>query len=175
MGTEARDGCARAPPQSAKLKTHGRGPLPSPGRDWGQGGAASHGSVLRPARDRIDGRSIGAGKENWSKDFLLGNRQRTWGNFQSGTSQACIVGYCIDLLIAPTCAHKPTFGLVPYRGHQPPPNPPPVREIDLVVVGPMARSAADLALALDVVAGPHTHRPFADRFAHWGADRRTIP
>jgi amidase len=56
------------------------------------------------------------------------------------------------------CAHKPTLGLVAYRGHQPPPNPPPVQEIDLVVVGPMARSAADLALALDVVAGPDEAR-----------------
>src|ERR1700739_3684071 len=38
------------------------------------------------------------------------------------------------------CAHKPTFGLVPTRGQWPPPNPPPMRELDLVVVGPMARS-----------------------------------
>jgi amidase len=56
------------------------------------------------------------------------------------------------------CAHKPTLGLVPDRGHQPPPNPPLVLEIDLFVVGPMARSAADLALALDVVAGPDEER-----------------
>jgi hypothetical protein len=25
-----------------------------------------------------------------------------WGNFQTGTSQTCIVGYCIDLFIWPT-------------------------------------------------------------------------
>jgi amidase len=53
-------------------------------------------------------------------------------------------------------AHKPTHDLVPMRGHVPPGSPglslnPP---IDLAVVGPTARSAADLALALDVVAGP---------------------
>jgi len=56
------------------------------------------------------------------------------------------------------CAHKPTFGLVPTRGHWPPPTPPSVREVDLAVVGPMARSAADLALALDIVAGPDEER-----------------
>jgi amidase len=56
------------------------------------------------------------------------------------------------------CAHKPTFGLVPDRGHTPPGAPPLPREIDLGVVGPMARSAADLALALDLIAGPDEAR-----------------
>jgi len=55
-------------------------------------------------------------------------------------------------------AHKPTFGLVPMGGYGPPPLPPPVREGDLAVVGPLARTAADLALALDVVAGPDEAR-----------------
>lgn len=51
--------------------------------------------------------------------------------------------------------HKPTYGLVPQRGHAPPGldgGP-----IALAVVGPMARSAADLDLALGVVAGPEPH------------------
>jgi len=53
-------------------------------------------------------------------------------------------------------AHKPTYDLIPTRGHAPPGTP----ELsvspatDLAVVGPMARSAADLMLALDVLAGP---------------------
>jgi amidase len=51
-------------------------------------------------------------------------------------------------------AHKPTFGLVPTRGHTPPPLPPLPVERDLAVVGPMARCAADLSLLLDVMAGP---------------------
>lgn len=55
-------------------------------------------------------------------------------------------------------AHKPTIGLVPYRGHLPPGTPPLPREMDLAVAGPMARSAADLALALDVIAGPDEAR-----------------
>jgi amidase len=51
-------------------------------------------------------------------------------------------------------AHKPTLGLVPLRGYNPPPAPPRPGHGDLAVAGPMARHAADLALALDVIAGP---------------------
>ena len=55
-------------------------------------------------------------------------------------------------------AHKPTIGIVPLRGQSPPGTPPLPREIDLAVAGPMARSAADLALALDLIAGPDEAR-----------------
>jgi len=51
-------------------------------------------------------------------------------------------------------AHKPTFGIVPSRGHSPPPFPALPGSVDLAVIGPMARSAADLARLLDVIAGP---------------------
>jgi len=51
-------------------------------------------------------------------------------------------------------AHKPTLNLVPTRGHIPPGVPPLPGEGDLAVVGPMARTAADLALAMSVLAGP---------------------
>jgi amidase len=51
-------------------------------------------------------------------------------------------------------AHKPSLGLVPFRGYGPPPLPPLAHGSDIAVLGPMARSAADLALALDVIAGP---------------------
>lgn len=51
-------------------------------------------------------------------------------------------------------AHKPTYALVPARGHVPPGVDALPNNIDLAVVGPMARSAADLALALDLIAGP---------------------
>ncbi len=50
--------------------------------------------------------------------------------------------------------HKPTWGTVPSRGHQPPGVPAGPNEPDLAVVGPMARSAEDLALAMEVVSGP---------------------
>jgi amidase len=51
-------------------------------------------------------------------------------------------------------AHKPSLDLVPQRGGGPPETPNiPIRG-DLSVAGPMARSAADLALEMDVLSGP---------------------
>jgi len=55
-------------------------------------------------------------------------------------------------------AHKPTFGLVPFRGYNPPPSPPLPGHGDLAVIGPLARTATDLTLALDVIAGPDEER-----------------
>ncbi len=46
--------------------------------------------------------------------------------------------------------HKPTYGIVPPRGQALPGK---VAQGDISVIGPMARSADDLALALDVMAG----------------------
>ena len=47
--------------------------------------------------------------------------------------------------------HKPTWALIPSRGHSPPGV---LVEPDIAVVGPMARSASDLDLALDILAKP---------------------
>ena len=47
--------------------------------------------------------------------------------------------------------HKPTFGIVPPRGQALPGR---VAQGDISVIGPMARSAEDLAIALSVMAGP---------------------
>jgi len=95
------------------------------------------------------------------------NLGRTPGGSSGGSSAALAAGYGAlslgsDLggsLRVPAfhCgiyAHKPTFALVPSRGHLPPPFPPLPSDRDLAVIGPMARSAADLALLLDVIAGP---------------------
>ena len=51
-----------------------------------------------------------------------------------------------------TYGHKPSYGLVPLRGH----TPPGIESVDvpLAVVGPMARTVADLELGLSVLAGP---------------------
>ncbi|WP_407183848.1 amidase [Bradyrhizobium centrosematis] len=54
--------------------------------------------------------------------------------------------------------HKPSFGLVPLRGYSLPPAPPVPGQGDLAVVGPMARTASDLALSLHVIAGPDEMR-----------------
>ncbi|GAB3744827.1 amidase [Amycolatopsis oliviviridis] len=51
-------------------------------------------------------------------------------------------------------AHKPTLGLAASRGMVPPATPVLPAEYDLAVVGPMARTARDLTLLLDVMAGP---------------------
>ncbi|MBN6039629.1 amidase [Amycolatopsis sp. 195334CR] len=51
-------------------------------------------------------------------------------------------------------AHKPTLGLAAPRGMVAPPEPALPIDLDLAVVGPMARSARDLTLLLDVMAGP---------------------
>ena len=47
--------------------------------------------------------------------------------------------------------HKPTYGLLTMRGHALPNS---VSAADISVIGPLARSAADLDLALDIMAGP---------------------
>jgi amidase len=47
--------------------------------------------------------------------------------------------------------HKPTYGIAPPRGQSLPGN---VAASDISVIGPLARSAEDLALALDIIAGP---------------------
>lgn len=57
--------------------------------------------------------------------------------------------------------HKPSFGIIPRRGQSPPgadgaPTP-------LSVIGPMARTAADLEIALSVVAGPDDDEAIAYR------------
>ena len=92
---------------------------------------------------------------------------RTPGGSSGGSSAALAAGYgplsigsdLAGSLRVPAfhCgifAHKPTLALVPMRGHIPPPFPPSTLDRGLVVAGPMARSAADLSLLLDVIAGP---------------------
>jgi amidase len=94
---------------------------------------------------------------------------RTPGGSSGGAAAALAAGlvpleYGSDLaasLRAPAAfcgvyAHKPSFGLVPTRGFAPPGAPrlkvQPM--LDMAVLGPMARTAADLRLALDATAGP---------------------
>ena len=50
--------------------------------------------------------------------------------------------------------HKPSFNLIPQTGHAPPGIAEPSAGVEIGVVGPLARSATDLELALNVLAGP---------------------
>ena len=92
---------------------------------------------------------------------------RTPGGSSGGSSAALAAGYGalslgsdiggslrVPAFHCGVYAHKPTYGLVPSRGHLPPASPPLPSSRDLAVIGPMARSAADLSLLLDVIAPP---------------------
>src|SRR5215216_1565242 len=57
---------------------------------------------------------------------------------------------------------KPTYGIVPLHGHIPP-LPGTLADIDVSAIGPLARSAGDLDLALSVIAGPDNERGVAWR------------
>ncbi len=65
-------------------------------------------------------------------------------------------------------AHKPTLGLAAARGMVAPSEPAFPVDLDLAVVGPMARTARDLGLLLDVMAGP-------DPLTHGVAHRLALP
>ena len=73
-------------------------------------------------------------------------------------------------------AHRPSHGTVPMRGFAPPmaPRTEIAQSVDQSTVGPMARSAADLALALDVVAGPDAPEATAYRLAFPPARHRSL-
>ena len=60
--------------------------------------------------------------------------------------------------------HKPSYGIVPARGHLPPP-PGMLADTDIGVIGPLGRSADDLALALEVTAGADDDRAIGWRLA----------
>jgi amidase len=92
---------------------------------------------------------------------------RTPGGSSGGSSAALAAGYGplslgsdiggslrVPAFHCGVYAHKPTFNLAPVRGHTPPPFPAIPIDRDMAVIGPMARSAADLSLLLDVIAGP---------------------
>jgi amidase len=62
--------------------------------------------------------------------------------------------------------HKPSLGVVPLRGHiPPPPGVPPIPPPDLPVAGPLARSPADLRAALLAFGGPDRDEAIAYRWS----------
>jgi amidase len=106
------------------------------------------------------------------------NLERTPGGSSGGAAAALAAGFVSlelgsdlggSLRFPAHCcgvfAHKPTHGLVPTRGHAPPGTPELSVGVDpdLAVVGPMARTASDLTLAFDVLAGPDEAQAIAYR------------
>lgn len=105
---------------------------------------------------------------------------RTPGGSSGGSAAALAAGYvALELgsdisgsirVPAHFCGvfgHKPTSDLVPQRGHAPPRSQPLQTDLTsgLGVCGPMARTAADLALALDILAGPDENQATAYRLS----------
>jgi amidase len=85
-----------------------------------------------------------------SANPIYGQTRTPWdlGRSPGGSSGGAAAALC------GVYGHKPSFNLVPARGHQPP-GTEGGAGIALAVIGPMARTAADLELALGVVAGPY--------------------
>ncbi len=68
--------------------------------------------------------------------------------------------------------HKPTWGICPSRGHALDGN---LTETDIAVIGPLARGAADLATALEAIAGPDAIEAGAWRLALPPPRRARLP
>jgi amidase len=94
------------------------------------------------------------------------NPERTPGGSSGGSAAAVAMSFTAlelgsDIAGSIRCpaafcgvyGHKASFGLVPMRGHIPPP-PGGLTRVPLAVGGPLARSAEDVELALDVLAAP---------------------
>ena len=94
------------------------------------------------------------------------NPQRTPGGSSGGSAGAVAAGFSplelgsdvggsirVPAHFCGVYGHKPSYGVVPGRGHIPP-LPGQLISYDLGVFGPLARSAYDLELALDVLASP---------------------
>ena len=92
--------------------------------------------------------------------------QRSPGGSSGGSAAALAAGFTslemgsdiggsirIPAAMCGVMGHKPSFGILPVRGHIPG-LPGTLTEADIAVVGPMARRVEDLELALEVLAGP---------------------
>lgn len=131
-------------------------------------------TLLREAGANVFGKTnLPAGASDWqSFNPVYGlsrnpwNPDRTVGGSSGGAAAAVAAGFTafelgsdiggsirIPAHFCGVFGHKPTYGLVPLRGHIPPP-PGMLTRPELGVAGPIARSAADLSLLMQVLAEP---------------------
>jgi amidase len=101
---------------------------------------------------------------------------RTPGGSSGGAAAALAAGFValeigsdlassirIPAALCGVFGHKPSYGLIPLRGFTLPATEDITVNAELPVLGPMARTAGDLALALDVLAGPDEREATAYR------------
>lgn len=98
----------------------------------------------------------GIGRNPWNLDRCVGGSSGGAGAALAAGLTALELGSDIGGSIRVpahyngVCGHKPSFGIISQRGHMPP-APGVLGESALSVAGPMARTAADLELALDIL------------------------
>src|SRR5690606_30598380 len=131
-------------------------------------------ALLREAGANVFGKTnLPAGASDWqSLNPVYGvsrnpwNPDRTVGGSSGGAAGAVAAGFTsfelgsdiggsirIPSHFCGVFGHKPTYGLIPLRGHIPPP-PGMLSQPELGVAGPIARSATDIALLMGVLAEP---------------------
>ena len=145
----------------------------APFRDWKAGEDAVLVQRLKAAGAVILGKTnVPVGLADWqSFNPIYGrtvnpvDRTRSPGGSSGGAAAALAAGMVaievgsdiggslrVPATFCGVFAHKPTFGLVPHRGHGFPGTD--GGGVELAVVGPMTRHAADLELELGIIAGP---------------------
>ena len=144
-------------------------------KGWQAEGDAVAVARLKDAGAIILGKTnVAVGLADWqSYNDVYGTTNNPWdiartpGGSSGGAAAALAAGY-VSLEIgsdlggsirAPAhfsgvFGHKSSYGIVPMRGHQLPGTEASGGDGELAVLGPMARTADDLALALDILAGP---------------------
>jgi amidase len=148
------DAVAVARLEAAGAIVIGKTNLPEFASDW-QASNELVGTSNNPwDRDRTPGGSTGGG----AAALAAGLGFLELGGDLSGSIR--IPSHCCGVY-----GHRPTIDLVPLRGHIPPPPGVPPAPAELPAAGPLARSAADLALALGVLAGPDAPESAAYRLA----------
>jgi amidase len=159
--------------------------LPS-GRDWRAADDAVAVTRLKAAGAVVLGKTnLATAIADWqSFNAVYGTTNNPWdlsrtpGGSSGGSAAALAAGYValelgsdisnsirVPAHLCGVFGHKPTSDLVPQRGHAPPRVVPLQTDLTngLGVAGPLARTAADLALALDLLIGPDVDQAGAYR------------